>query len=180
MRLAPTSVSSRASAATALLVSRSASLRSSSSRVCWRVRSVSRVFGSLKLFRKRGHAVAVGAGIVAPVGEFVARLGEGLRGFGLLGPCAAATRPCASATAGIGALRSGARFLCGKGCLAPAGEQQDAPSAALNLLGELGIGVSACLACRFNGDICASSPAIRVFQPGKVRLGAAQLAFRRP
>ena len=40
-------------------------------------------FGGVELFGKRGHAVAVSAGIIAPVGKLVTRFGERGGGFGL-------------------------------------------------------------------------------------------------
>ena len=118
--------------------------------------------------------MAVGAGIVAPVGELVARVAECLRRCGLhllrLGHTG-----LRFGDRGIGAFRRRARFLGGKGGLAPTGEQQ-AGFGGLDLVGELGVALGLLGLPLQRGNLRVE-PRHQVFEPGEVGLGPAQLAL---
>ena len=125
-----------------------------------------------KLVGQRGHPVAVRAGIVAPVGQFLARLGQRLRGsvLGLLrrlhrGLCSGDARFCAH--------RLAACRLSRRRRIAPAREHQPR-------LGQLDLVRQRLVALRRAGLTAQRSDllielALQVFQPGQIGLGRAQL-----
>ncbi len=128
-----------------------------------------------ELAGKRRHAVAVGAGIVAPVGELVAHFGELFRPA----PPAPSARRLRRLLAGIDlavcAPRLLARRLGSGGGIAPAGEQQPRLGDA-DLVGQRLVALGLLRLPPQAGDL-AVEPGHEVFEPGKVGLGLAQLAL---
>ena len=131
-------------------------------------------FGGIEFFRKRRHPVPMRAGIVTPVGEFVARFGKGMGSFGLL-LLRDFYQLLRLSDFGLGLFGSGARGLGGGGGFAPAGEQQ-ACLGGLNPVGEFGIAFRLLGLPLQRGDLRVE-PGHQVFQPGKIGLGGAQLAL---
>ena len=132
-------------------------------------------FGRFKLFRQSRHAVAMRAGVIAPVSQFFARIGEFLRDAGLF-----------LLRFGGGFLSLRHAFLCdvsrltrllGRGGgLAPAGEQ-DARFGGVNLIGQLGV-TFRLLGLTAQRSHLRIETRHQIFEPRQVRLGRAQFAFR--
>ena len=132
------------------------------------------LLGSLQLVRQRGHPVAMGAGVVAPVRQFVARFGE------LLGErCLRLLRSIGRLLGRVDPRLGGSRLLaCGVGrCggIAPAGKQQprlghtDLVAERLVALGLLGLPPQ-------RGDLRVE-PGHQVLEPGEVGFGLLELAL---
>ena len=128
----------------------------------------------LKLAGERCHAVAMRAGIVAPVCQFIARLHQPVGGFvlGLL----------RLVRAGLGesnlALGIFGRFAClvgSGGGIAPTGIEQPGLGK-LDLLGKFLVALSLFCLPPERGHLCVETRH-QVFKPGEIILGLAQFAF---
>ena len=129
------------------------------------------VFSGFELAGKLGHPVAVGGAIIAPVGQFLAGLGQRLRGL-MLGILRGFHRGLRRRHAGLGPVRLRPRgFGSGSG-IAPAGEDQpgfgqfDLVAQRLVTFGGAGLATE-------RADLLIEL-AHQVFQPGQIGLGRAQ------
>ena len=129
-------------------------------------------FGGFQLAGQLGHAVAMGAGIVAPVGQFVAGLGQGI-GRAVLRVLRRFHRGLGFGHAGFGGLGFCPGGFGGGGGIAPAGEDQpgfghaDPVGQRLVALGGAGLAAQ-------RSDLLIELTH-QVFEPGEVGLGRAQL-----
>jgi hypothetical protein len=130
--------------------------------------------GGFELFRKRSHAVPVRRGIVAPVGEFVARLGESSHCRCLLG-LQHLHRLLRLGDPRLRTLGRCARHLRRRRRVAPAGEQQPRLGR-LNAVREVGVAFRLLGLPPQRGDLRVL-PGHEVLKPGEVGFRGAQLAL---
>jgi hypothetical protein len=117
--------------------------------------------------------VPVGAGIVAPVGQFVARFGEGMRGLGLFA-LADSTAPCALGHCLLGLLRAARASLAAAAASRQRAKIQRASAAWIWVLSGVALSL---LGLPPQARDLRVEPGHQVLQPRQIGFGSAQLAF---
>ena len=132
------------------------------------------LFGGFQLTGKRGHAVAMGAGIIAPVGQFLARFGNG-SGGGMLRLLRLVCRQFRCGNAFVSSLRLRAGFFRSGGGIAPSCEQQPC-LCHFDLIGQFAVAFGLLGLTAERGHL-RIQPGHQIFQPLEIFLGRAQFAF---